>query len=920
MPTPDELNEILAIASTDQEVDYFFEQLASPEWIPALRQRGMFAAPPEPIVEGDGIRFPGWSRSRYLARVAGGDPDLVMTVLLDIQSTSNPRIWADIMKALSEMPAPYAVGFLPQIRRWIHSPYLLGAEDEAAKIGSNFAAAGMVDEALAVLATFAALVAPAGQATGEAWVALKDWDYGRLVPPLARIVAGVSPNAIWALADQLEAAFTANQDDAAGYSSLWRPAIEHHPQNWGHRPRLEALVESIDETALSRIAEHTEELEPIVGGLLGRPPGILKRIGLHILVERGDLNPDLVGSVLTTKELFANTEFHHEFYRLANERFGEISDADRDLYLELVDEVGREKRRGEDDAKAAATARWWALNRLGPVAEYLDGPAEDRYNTLIADRGLPDHPDFLMWHETWSGPTSPLSKAELEAKEVDDLAEFLATWTSPEGFGPHPSRDGLARELQGAAAADPVRYAPFAERLMTLPPIYAGWFLLGLREALKGETTFDVRPAIALCHAVVERSRTPEPDTDQPADETWQSSRIDAARFLEEALARSRLADDDNGLAWASIVELLRDPDPSPTTEGAYGDPLTHSLNTTRGQAVHAALAYAWWSWRRVENREAWRLNEAIPDVARALEEHLSPGGDPSDAIGAAYGWWLEALVGLDAAWVEEHAVELLGDLSTPRELAAWGAYLMRSHPSPRNFGVLSRFYQRYAHVLAASDDAPTEKSATADPVERFIAHLVVLDLHGELPAEGGPLGSVLSSRRGWLLRALVKGAGRVAHDSGELPDPLPEAFHALWGQIREAIEASGDPNLRTVLEEFSWWFASKLPWSWTLPELINLLDSGVRVSPEFLVLPRLAEVATDNEDAVLRALEKMVPRSDDEWAFRAHESDIRETLRIALASDDIVTRGRAKALIDRLGRLGMLELGSLISRTGDPV
>jgi hypothetical protein len=237
----------------------------------------------------------------------------------------------------------------------------------------------------------------------------------------------------------------------------------------------------------------------------------------------------------------------------------------------------------------------------------------------------------------------------------------------------------------------------------------------------------------------------------------------------------------------------------------------------------------------------------------------------------------------------------------------------MRARPSSRNYGALREFYTRYAEVLANLAEPPTDKSANENPVERFIAHVALLDLYHELPTEGGPLGALLRSRHGWLLRELVKGAGRLAHDSGDLNADLMAGFHALWSRIRARIDDGGELALRAALEEFSWWFASNLPASWTLPELIDLLDRGVRVGPEFLVLPRLAEVAPGDQDRALRVLEKMVPRTDDEWAFRAHESDAREILRIGLASPEAAISERARVLVNRFGRLGMIGLGTLL-------
>jgi hypothetical protein len=918
VPTADELDQILQVASSPAEVDYFFEELKSAAWIPALRQRGMFSAPPGRVDDAEGaFWFPGWSRSRYLARVASEDPGAVAPLLRDLEAAENPRIWRDILAALAAMPPAYSVRFLPRFDRWIHSPFQVGAEEEAAKIAAAFLDAAMVSEALAVLATFAAIAPPSGIPTDELWEPIRDWEYKRQLPNLAARLAGVTMETIWVLANAFDAAYEAKADDSADYSSLWRPAIESHPQNWGHRERPDALVDCLRDSAIARVDQAPGELGAIVEGLLARGPSILARIGLHVLVERGSLDLALAGSILTTKSLFSNTEFHHEFWHLARAWFAQIAPADQTRYLELVDEVASEKAERQENAdEASGTARAWTFMRLSPIAEHLADGAKERYEEIAADRGtggIP--PDFLSWHESWSGPTSPLSVAEIEGLSLDALEERLRTWTDPDGFRPGPSAEGLARELQRAATNDPLRFAPFATRLIDLPPVYAGWFLMGLRDALKTEVEFDVRPAIALCHTIVERSAA-ELDADPLSDRTWRSSRIDAARFIEEALARRRLLDDDDGTVWATITQLLTDPEPAPDSD-AYGDPLTQSLNTTRGQAVNAALAFAWWTWRRSPDHAAFRLPEAAPAVADALAAHISELGDPSHAIGAAFGWWLEYLVAIDAEWTREHAPGLLGDLSTKRQRVAWEAFLMRSGPGTRSFEVLRPFYDRYAELLAERQGAPDDKRGLADPVDRFLSHIVLLELRHDLPGEGGPLHVVLASGKPWLLKELVQIAGRIAHDSEQIAPEIADLFRGLWERINAAVDAANDAVLRAALGEFSWWFASKLPAEWTLPELVRLLDTGVSVDPEFLVLPRLAELAAGYEELTLRALEKMVPKSDHDWAFRSREDDVREVLRVALASDDGLRRERAGLLINRFGRLGMVGLGSLLTNPG---
>ncbi len=60
----------VAMAKRRADYEYFFNQLKSPKWIPALLEEGFLTDPPKPVREGNFIRFPFWPESQYLARMA----------------------------------------------------------------------------------------------------------------------------------------------------------------------------------------------------------------------------------------------------------------------------------------------------------------------------------------------------------------------------------------------------------------------------------------------------------------------------------------------------------------------------------------------------------------------------------------------------------------------------------------------------------------------------------------------------------------------------------------------------------------------------------------------------------------------------------------------------------------------------------
>src|SRR5207245_9108905 len=85
MPSEATVKRALAeISKSGANFDYFFDSLSSPEWIKPLAAERVFLSPPEPEVSDGFIRVPGWSASRYLARMARIAPADVLDVALSI--------------------------------------------------------------------------------------------------------------------------------------------------------------------------------------------------------------------------------------------------------------------------------------------------------------------------------------------------------------------------------------------------------------------------------------------------------------------------------------------------------------------------------------------------------------------------------------------------------------------------------------------------------------------------------------------------------------------------------------------------------------------------------------------------------------------------------------------------------------------
>lgn len=922
MPTPEQLGRIRELTTSPEALAFFFDQLTSPDWIPLLREEGLLGDPPEPVQEGEGVMFPFWPPSKYLARVAAAAPRAAADALFVVHDNPNPRVWWDTIDALGAMPAEQSRRFLPIVKRWIHHPWRLGSDTSAANLAVHLIEEGAREDAIDLAKSLARLIPPDGWPEGTPWMPLDDYEYGEEVPRLGRALATFGSSGPTALLEELEAFLAVERapdpgQPPADLSFIWRPAIEDHQQNWDHE-RESKLVVAIRDGLESVLAAAPEELGPIVTGLLAKDWPVVRRIGLHLLVEHGDGARDLVQPALTEYELLADDHHRHELYRLARRRFAELDPEARRRFVanvrKLADSVSE---RGDDidpDIVRKVIIRRW----LGAVSDHLEGPDREQFEAIWGELGDEPHPDFPAYHTAWMGWSSPVSAEDLQSQDADDVADFLAAWEEPPGFGPHDSAEGLARQLTDAVAENPEPFATTAGRYPRLRPTYFNGLLNGLRTALEADKTFEWDSVLSACDEVL---RKPVDASASDPEDSWRGTHITVARLLQAGVEKRagefRLEHRDR--VWVLISRLVEDPDPSPADDMRFGppnmEPETWSLNNTRGASFHTLFAYLFWHHRQAGAPTEWSLDQSDTAAVTVLDAHLDAGREPSVGVRAAYGWWLPFLLRLDETWVRSRVDTLLGDLDSSLELASWESFLLRGDGRPLEHEVFGAAYSAYARRLIGLDSKPEHRGRAADPVERFIHHLVRPWLHHLEMRDALPLRELLASGKPRLVAEIVEEAGRLVHNTHAdlVTQELGDAYRDLWALILDTSSRLEPDALVSSLAPFAWWFDSPLPANWTLPELVRLMELGVRPNPEFGVVRRLPEFAPDRPELTLRVVELIAEGAAKDWTLRVHEGEIRQVLAASIAGDDGMQRARAEAMVHRLGRVGLVGLGSLL-------
>jgi hypothetical protein len=963
MPTPEQIERAIAeMKKLYANYEYFFEQNESPDWIQPLSEKGFFTDPPKPKDENGYRSFPLWPESQYLVRMAGKAPDLVGAILKKLPATENIYVHADLVQAAIALPGPTAVELSAAEAKWIqsHGQLLWLLPDRYADLVVALTNKGETKAAFRLArALLDVLPDPRfADKSNEDFAFLRphpigrmdQWEYEQAVKKVRpALQAADSARTMRLFTDLLYDAMRLGEppsepEPEKDHSYIWRSAIEDHAQNEPAQEVSDVLIETVRNTAEEIIRADPPKLASVVEELEGRKRFIFTRLSLHLLALFGEHAPDLVKARLGGWELLDEVGLRHEYARLAQSHFKDLGADDQEKLLANLKSppdmenfrrnfVAMTGRAATDDDVARAK-RGWELEKLAIFRGVLPAKWQARYEELTGGGAEPKHPDFPTYHESgWVGPTSPRSAADMAVMPPDELIGYLNNWEAPKGDPFADSYEGLGRQLSAAVAQDPERFAEFAHRFRGLDPTYVRSVLDGFENALRQNKAFPWTHVLELAEYVtaqpIERDEAPEGAALAERDPGWRWARGAVADVLEEGFGRQDAATipiDLRDSAWRSLRIVTEDPDPTPAHEARYGgsnmDPLTLSLNTTRGKAMQAVIRYALWVRRDDEKNHPERVEhgfDAMPEAREVFEAHLDPAKDPSLAVRAVHGQWFPWLVLIDPKWASAHVEAVFpGDQTELRE-AAWEAYLT-NQPYDNVVTVLEPRYR------ASIDELPgvaekTEKRRFIDPAEKLAEHVMILYWRGKLgwDDENSLVARFFEVAPERVRLEALEFIGRSLYNGGALlTEAQANRLRELWHRRFEALKADPDKH-RDEAGAFGWWFASKhdaLPADWLLDELLKILESGAPIDAPHLVIERLADLAPKWPGKAIHAFHLMIPVQKEPGLLYGWHEQVKRLVSAVLASDDNTAKKEAERTLNELAARGYREFDDLLAET----
>jgi hypothetical protein len=918
----------------------FFNKLQNPAWLPLLRQKGFFSHPPAPVLseDGAGVGYPVWPQSVYLIRMAelGGDTAEQVKEIMSGIDTMNLAVHYDLIDAALAMPASLAAGWADKETQWLNEqsrlPEHLPIEHRLGELISHLAKGGELAASLGLANSLLSVTAEDKGVFKVVRAKISQWQYAEAIKKnIPDLLTAAEAETFDLLCRLLQSAVAARtRSDAPpreDFSYVWRRTIADDKDE-----RLEhiedILVRAVRDAVMTIVRNDQSKLPVVIDQLENMEWRIFDRIALHLLGSFPDVAPLLVAARLSDYDRFCARTLRVEYDSLSMKCFGCLSKGEQDNILGWIEEgpphagktcagVRSDVERVRTEGEIERMSNEWRLHRLAPIREHLPKEWSTRLERWVAEFGEPTPSSEKERVGIISGDRSPVSLAELAAKQVQEVVQYLITW-KPSGQFDGPSADGLAETVKSLVAVEPDRFAASAHEFEATNPVYVEAALHGLRNAAENGKKFRWTQVLELCRWVVQQPRDAAiREGRYPGDSPgWKWARSAVLFLVERGLRETdgEIPFESRSAVWEVLTALCEDPDPDPhpdPREETNDNDAHPTIDSIRGQALEQVLNYGAWIQRclgkaRNSGESATGFGQ-MPEVRKVLDIHLNPNVDRSLEIRTLYGLNIGQLFELDADWTRKNIARIFPSDSDSMDLrhAAWNGWIVFCSPASGALGLLSDEY-KYA-VARVEKKGGTKPSRTHAEYE-LAAHLMMFYYWGQVGLEpGGLLGEFYAKADDELCaRAAQKVGQDLWRDKGPVAEDLLLRLKLLWAHRMDDARRSQSPHIEE-LSQFGWWFASgKFEDSWVIEQLIAILHISGKIESQHLVAERLVTLCPKLPFQVLECFNALLIHDREGWTAGRCRNEISSVLKqTAGGADPCVIKARSD-LLNRMVARGL--------------
>lgn len=956
-PTPEQVDKVIASIGHISKYRYFFDRLENPEWIIPLYEKGFFKNPPSTIInENDNfIHYPPWPESKYLARMAKFNPEIVLDVLLKIKDIDNIKVHEDFIDSVLCMPSNLTIKWTIREIEWLrennnlsypltkkYSQLIIYLANEE-HIKTTLELCKVLLDILPDPRKFSEFTDDSfGSSNPVPKTKFDIWEYEDLLKKINPVLAEkASIRYFILLSSLLEKSFILSYFEQQlkkpnDHSYIWHPAIEDHEQNITF-DLGNILVTSVRDVAEFIINKDNNIFKGIINNLEKRNWYIFQRLSIHLVRKFSQISSDLLIRFLTNKSFFEDDGVRHEYSLLIKENFSSLSQNEQNIIFSWLENGpstaewlnSYQKTHGKKPDKLTIDKyiKEWQLKQLSIIKSQLPKKLKDLYDTLIEEFGEPENPEFPVYFKTLIGVTSPKSFDELIAMDNKQILTFVKSWVPQQNIY-KPSRDGLSRNLSTAVTKSPDKFYEILEKVSEIDPIYVRGLLSGYLDVFKQTKKLEWQRIFKVCNWILDQPREiPNRKVfDSEDDPDWGRTRMRIADLLYHCLDVSvNMPIFNREIVWSILSKLIEDPHPTKEYEAQFGgdnmDPANLAINTVRGQAMHGIIKYTLWIRRYFENQSNSKellksgFNK-IPEAKKVLEEHLDIENDPSFAIKAVYGQWFTWLVLIDSDWAKKNVIKIFPIEEKFRNYfyASWSAYIFFNQTYKSSFDLLIEQYKLAIKLIGTP--YPFSKNLP-DLNKKLADHLMAYYWQGNLEDDlkNQLLLLFWNNADDKLIGHTIEYIGKsLTITETQIKKEILDRLQKLWEHRLSETESNNIEEAKEEITAFGLWFSSgKFDSYWSIKQLKKVLTLYPNISPQHNLFDKLVEISKEYPTDVLICINFLINGDFSYWGISYYEKQLREIIINCLNTKNNQLISEAVDIIHNLGSKGYFQFRDLL-------
>jgi len=745
---------------------YIFKTIDNPMWIKYFYDMDVFSKFPEPIEDKNNIGFykmPAWYAGDYLNRFATTSPDIVNDIALNMK-TENSRVIRTLLNSLNQVPPKYSANLTDSITKWIESSTIGNVLilEELGKMIDHLVEGDYINEALSILDLLAQPFPIEEKGDKSKYKAGTKFDIywlDKIFEDHLSSLIQVDPiGVIEIIESSLDKALVIelSSNKKKSETAFWAWRIDPE-QDERYRSEIKYLLKDyLINSLINSIDSHPKDISNVLDRYIDSNSSILFRIAVYVITYHGEKFSGLLEKAYINYLLYDYRNTHSEISRLINNCYAHFPRHIQKIILgdkysinsktmksieEKVIKYGKELEGDTKNDKMINYIERIHLDELKGIQELLETDDSAYYSFLVQKHGVPKDQADEGFIQTFTGSKSPKELDELSKETIPDVIEFLISFVPQEGtWMVDPSVEGLGRIFQSDVTARPIEYSEHADLLKDckLSFDYHSNYFLGIESAIKKTSNINFEKVIDLIHYV----SFLEQETNEKFD-TLRYVKIRGLSLLERLMYKKEYVfTNETKNRIKEIIDILLEYELGKTSdedEGNY-DPVSRSLNSVRGMAMHCLVAFGLYEKRIAkESNKDYVSTKMSPFVKRGLTRKLNKSSDPCIGVHSVFGQYLPQLNYLDDEWVSESIDQIFPSAKGKYKYwyAAWNSYLGYSDVFADTFPKLISQYDRYLDSLLDSvsndNNYPMDNKISSHLLKAYLLNLIDIDSEDNL-------------------------------------------------------------------------------------------------------------------------------------------------------------------------------------------